>query len=213
MTTPLDIPSICVQTTSIMKNHLLWLRAKKMTGRRSRRKKVDDSGIGDASRRQDSHMTAAEGADRERYSDLEIVNYLWVEYQYRHDMVWRLVFRVTSVATLLMIAPFLADEVTRHALGNGLLFLPAIAVIVVMLGLWSLSPELRLLDKVKVSYRHVQDYVMCSVPRAKWEPHDRHDRSPRFRERVQAFLVVILLATVLYLILFWQLWLPNLKSK
>jgi hypothetical protein len=35
----------------------------------------------------------------------EVATYLWQEYQYRHDLVWQLTFRVTAVATLLLIAP------------------------------------------------------------------------------------------------------------
>jgi hypothetical protein len=36
----------------------------------------------------------------------EAAAHLWDEYSYRHDMIWKLVFRVTAVATAVAIAPF-----------------------------------------------------------------------------------------------------------
>ena len=36
----------------------------------------------------------ARGSDHE----LELAKYLWEEFKYRHDLIWRLLFRVTAVA-------------------------------------------------------------------------------------------------------------------
>ena len=48
----------------------------------------------------------ARGSDHE----LELARYLWEEYKYRHDLIWRLLFRVTAVAALLSIAPFTISD-------------------------------------------------------------------------------------------------------
>ena len=62
------------------------------------------------------------------------VAYLWPEYQYPHDMVWRLVFRITAVAAALLIAPFLTDQSVQRAVGYwgllGLLALPLLGLVV-----------------------------------------------------------------------------------
>ena len=39
-------------------------------------------------------------------SNLERAQYLWEEFQYRHDLIWKLLFRITFVAVLLTITPF-----------------------------------------------------------------------------------------------------------
>ena len=187
---------------------------------------VDDFGVGGGSPGQDARGPAPSGSGG-GYDALEVVTYLWNEYQYRHDMVWKLVFRVTSVAVALMITPFLANAVARRALGNWLVVLPSLAVLVILLGFWALTPELKKLDRVKTAYNYEQKRVFYHIPFRYGEPRDlsstkragwlrpvinrvagwlRRRFSGPFAERVWTFLLGILVATVSYLILFIIFW-------
>ncbi len=56
----------------------------------------------------------------QKLADLERAKYLWEEYRYRHDLIWRLLFRMTAVAVLLSIAPFTIDELAAKKAGRGL---------------------------------------------------------------------------------------------
>lgn len=91
---------------------------------------------------------------------LQVVSYLWAEYQYRHDMVWKLAFRITAVAAALLIAPFLADESVQKAVRWGLLGLPALALVVILGGLLTLESELPRLDLIRKAYRKAQFEVL-----------------------------------------------------
>jgi hypothetical protein len=91
---------------------------------------------------------------------LQVVSYLWEEYQYRHDMVWKLAFRITAVAAALLIAPFLADVSVQRAVGYGLAALPLLAIVVIAGGLFTLQSELPRLELIRKAYREAQVKVL-----------------------------------------------------
>jgi hypothetical protein len=73
-------------------------------------------------------MTAIEpvratGSDHE----LEVAKYLWEEYKYRHDLIWRLLFRITAVATLLSIVPFTISDKAESRAHDLVKYLPVLA--------------------------------------------------------------------------------------
>jgi peptidoglycan/LPS O-acetylase OafA/YrhL len=137
------------------------------------------------------------------------VKYLWPEYNYRHDMVWKLVFRVTAVATALLVAPFLTNATTQHILKSWLIFLPILALAVIIAGSCALWPELKLLSKVRDAYRCEQNCALRKVPG--WKPHEPSVHRD-FNIRVWAFMVVLFLAAVAYLFIFRFVWLHHLTK-
>ena len=42
--------------------------------------------------------------------------YLWNEYQYPHDLVWRVALRLTFVVASLSVIPYLNDSLTQRAM-------------------------------------------------------------------------------------------------
>ena len=62
-------------------------------------------------------------------SNLESAKYLWEEYRYRHDLIWRLLFRLTLVAVLLTITPFTINQSIRDRVGGWLTLLPILAIL------------------------------------------------------------------------------------
>jgi hypothetical protein len=87
---------------------------------------------------------------------VELAKYLWEEYKYRHDLIWRLLFRVTSVAALLSIAPFTINDLIREAVGVWVKFLPALAIGLVGVSWILLWDEFRLFRPVDRQYVKVQ---------------------------------------------------------
>jgi hypothetical protein len=90
-------------------------------------------------------------------SRVEVAQYLWQESAYRHDLIWRLLFRVTAVATTLAIAPFGVENLVARQVGLWIAFLPVLAVLMVV-GSWPLvHTEVRRFQEVKGFTRKVQD--------------------------------------------------------
>lgn len=130
---------------------------------------------------------------------------LWEEYSYRHDMIWKLVFRVTAVATALAVAPFLLDENAQDILKGWLAFLPALGIIVILLGFFALPSEFRMLTRVKSIYQWSQDETFKGL--SNWKPHSGPERSLlSFKLRIYVFLSLILVGAVVFLLLFAFSW-------
>ena len=167
---------------------------------------------------------------------LEVVSYLWQEYEYRHDMIWKLAFRITAVASALLIAPFLADESIQSAVGYGLLGLPLLALVVIAGGLFTLTSELPRLGLVRKAYRAAQlealpPYVSkrelelgrIVKPKQGWfrKLIKRHKHVKRlwkridlpFESRVRVYCYVLLVAAIVYCVLFRFVWLPKIVDE
>jgi hypothetical protein len=171
-------------------------------------------------------MTDAEGP-HEGNDDpqaLQVAEYLWEEYRYRHDLVWKLVFRVTAVATALLIAPFLVDKSVQKVVGNWLLFLPLLAIAVILTGYYVLLCELELLEKIRNAYRQVQNQALHHLE-PQWRPHPppseqgepkrtkwqqlKRFRVDHFEARVSVFMLLLLVAAFAFFFLFLFAWLPR----
>jgi len=154
-----------------------------------------------------------------------VATYLWGEYQYRHDLVWQLVFRVTAVATLLLIAPLLANDTVRCAVRPWLVALPVIAILVILVACFVLRSELQLLRKIRNAYREVQNQALHHLEC--WVPHELCSASAtpkkwglipsrgfkHFEQRVVLFLLLILAAALFFLILFLAFWQDELYKQ
>jgi hypothetical protein len=85
-------------------------------------------------------------------ASLDFAN-LWEEYRYRHDLIWRLLFRITFVAVVLTITPFTINDSIRNRVGGWLILLPALAILLAF-GSWRLLViEFRLFEPIDNLYR------------------------------------------------------------
>lgn len=160
---------------------------------------------------------------------LEVASYLWDEYEYRHDMVWKLAFRITAVAAALLIAPFLADASVQRVVGNWLAGLPFLAIVVILGGLFVLQSELGQLRLIRKAYRAARYDVLvtyvspnelkqrdepeCDDPQRKQHFRKRLSRWLDFDRRVLVYFVVLLVVAGAYFLAFRFLWLPDLVDE
>jgi len=92
-----------------------------------------------------------------RLADVEQAKYLWEEYRYRHDLIWRLAFRMTAAAVLLSLAPFTIDDLAEERVRGWVDALPAIALALVAISWLVLQFELSLFNRIDEVYTEVQD--------------------------------------------------------
>jgi hypothetical protein len=81
-------------------------------------------------------------------ASIELAKYLWEEYRYRHDLIWRLLFRMTAVAALLSIAPFTIDDLVKRQVGAWVDVLPGLALAFVVISWPVLYLELKLFEPI-----------------------------------------------------------------
>ena len=81
--------------------------------------------------------------------------YLWDEYKYRHDLVWRVALRLSFVVAFLSVIPYVNDSLTMK-IGRLMLVLPGLSVVLAILGSAVIANEYRLLQMIKSAYRRLQ---------------------------------------------------------
>jgi putative effector of murein hydrolase len=87
---------------------------------------------------------------------LELATYLWNEYQYRHDLVWRLVFRLTAAVVVLGIIPYTQGKVIDQ-IGMWIIVSPIFGVALAFIWSRRLKSELIHLDHIRGLYKPLQD--------------------------------------------------------
>ena len=93
-------------------------------------------------------------------SNLERAGYLWQEYQYRHDLIWKLLFRITFIAVLLTITPFTISTSIRDRVDGWLTLLPILAILLVV-GSWRLLvTEFQLFQPIDKLYRWYRERAL-----------------------------------------------------
>jgi hypothetical protein len=83
------------------------------------------------------------------------LSYLWDEYQYRHDLVWRITLRLTFVVALLSIIPY-ANGSLSTKIGALMLVPPGLAVVLAIFGSAVIANEYELFLTIKNAYRCLQ---------------------------------------------------------
>jgi hypothetical protein len=88
--------------------------------------------------------------------------YVWEEYRYRHDLIWKLLFRMTAVAVLLAITPFTIKDLASESAEDWVKLLPAIALLLVAASAIVLRSELARFASINRTYEVVQEEAIGS---------------------------------------------------
>jgi hypothetical protein len=114
-------------------------------------------------------MTATDsGRVRDLDLKLEVAKYLWEEFKYRHDLIWRLLFRITAVAALISIVPFTIGDLAESRAHDLVKYLPVLATGLVLAGWAVLLVELRLFTPVDRCYVEAQRDALGEVRKGGW---------------------------------------------
>jgi hypothetical protein len=81
---------------------------------------------------------------------------LWEEFKYRHDLIWRLLFRITAAATILAVIPFTIDELTEQRAKDWLPYLLVLGLALVLASWPLMIYEVRLFQPVDDAYRRAR---------------------------------------------------------
>jgi hypothetical protein len=148
----------------------------------------------------DSRRESGSGAESD--SRVLVAQYFWEEYKYRHDLIWRLLFRVTGVAVALSIAPFGIEELVVRQVGRWVAFLPVVAVLMIVGSFPLFRTERRLFREVLDFYRKSQNKVL-----------DEQVHIPKpslFDWLVPLYLGILLSLSLIVSWLVWFKWYPSL---
>jgi hypothetical protein len=105
------------------------------------------------------------GSDAEALAKIERAKLLWEEYRYRHDLIWSLLFRITAVATLLCLAPFLIEDDVAIKVGRWIALPPVLGLVVLVASPVLLTAEFRHFDRVVAAFYRAQEEAVKSLRR------------------------------------------------
>jgi hypothetical protein len=77
---------------------------------------------------------------------------LWNEYKHRHDLIWRIVFQVTTAAVILSVVPYLAPQKVLKWLEGWIVAAPVLAFVLMVFAMVVVDHELDLLEKIRGPY-------------------------------------------------------------
>ena len=147
---------------------------------------------------------------------LDVLSYLWHQYEYRHDMCWRAAYKVTFAVVTMAIVPYVKSDLIRQ-LGCGALVPPFIAICLAILGYMFANNELRLFGETKVAYYDMQDRLWTDViaPLCGRQPMKRNmdpnkaDKTA-FDDFVRSYLRALIVLSVGNAVFVWHRWIPRL---
>ena len=122
---------------------------------------------------------------------------LWKEYQYRHDLAWRVAFQLTGAVVLLAILPYAKPDVTA-VLRVWVIPVPLVGVALTVFGIFMMKAELRRLDVVRTEYRILQEKELGIAV-----------EGSGFTRRVMIYLGALLALQVVNLVIVYAVWLPR----
>jgi hypothetical protein len=123
---------------------------------------------------------------------------LWSEYQYRHDLSWRVVLQMTGASVILASLPYANVTITK-ALGQWILPAPLIRIALTFFGCYIMEAELSLLDLVREKYRQFQQAQLGLD----------HKPTSGFSCRVRVYLILLLVLQFLNLLAVIVIWVPR----
>jgi len=153
-------------------------------------------------RARESSTTIGPTDAEDQANKIGLAQYLWEEFKYRHDLIWRLLFRITFVAVVLSIAPFTIGDLAGNRAGMWVKFLPALAVALVLASEWLLWVEWRLFKPVNDSYVEAQNRA---VPQGVRPPN----MPDIFKWTVHLYPVALLILTILVTGYVWVKHIPS----
>jgi hypothetical protein len=124
-----------------------------------------------------------------------VAQYFWEEFKYRHDLVWRLLFKVTTAAIALSIAPFAIKELVARQVEPWVRSLPFLAAVLVLGSAPLFGTEIRLLNEVLKFHEESQNRLLplLEVP-DKWV--HKPGRKGLFDWLVPLYLYLLFLASL-----------------
>lgn len=133
---------------------------------------------------------------------LKYCQYLWAEYEYRHDLVWQRVFRFTTAVVLISIIPYVQQNIAK-LLDTWILIAPVLATILAIFVLVVTRNELGPLGRIRTAYRRKQNNLLDDDLK-----HDLGKKSG-FNRLVSIYLSVLVVLSLANGLIVYYVWLPK----
>ena len=147
----------------------------------------------------------------------EELNCFWDEYKYRHDLSWRTFYKASFIVVFLAVIPYVRVDLTED-LKWIILIIPGLGVIVAVISWLVINNELKRFEKIKCSYRELQNLLWFNINKCKDNRRFTNDRNfsggskVNFKFYVNFLLVGLIFLSVANFFFLAIRWIPCIKS-
>ena len=90
---------------------------------------------------------------QEENDEFKKANFIWEEYKYRHELVWKLIIQLTLAIVAVSIIPYLPDTKIGGKIGHFLIALPIIGLVLGIISAIRIARECDILDRIREEHR------------------------------------------------------------
>lgn len=161
--------------------------------------------------------------------DFEGPKFLWDEYKYRHELIWKYVFQITASVVVVSSIPYTETAIKAgKVLGWVLVAPPLLGVLLTVYAMLRMYRELKILDRIRTKHRenHYKLFEICYSPKAcppkmPVESQAGEEKSnlrkcqperSTFRRDVLVYLGILAIIGVANAIFIFWCWAPNLNK-
>ena len=139
-------------------------------------------------------MTSSHSTQKED-DEFKKATFIWEEYKYRHELVWKLIIQLTLAIVAVSIIPYLPDTKIGERVGPVLVALPFIGLVLGIITTFRIARECNILDRIREEHRkfHKKMYNISY--------EDSVKRSPFTREVIMYFRFLIILCALNFVII------------
>jgi hypothetical protein len=148
----------------------------------------------------------------EIFWQLEDAQFIWDEYKYRHQHIWKLIFQITTAVIAVSIVPYISSETLVKTLRWFIAALPCLGAGIVAFGWSRLSKEICAMTELKKRHRAYQKlkYGIDHYASEKESGTDNTSKQPKssFSFHVEIFLGSLFVLSILNIYVIIFVWLP-----
>ena len=90
---------------------------------------------------------------------LENAQFIWDEYKYRHELIWKLIFQITTAVVAVSIIPYILNKEIEKKLGLFIIALPIIGLGLTYLSKLRMKEELKILKGLREVHRRFHKLI------------------------------------------------------
>lgn len=142
----------------------------------------------------------------------EDAEFIWDEYKYRHQHIWKLIFQITTAVIAVSIVPYISNETIVHTLRWFIAVLPGVGAGIVFFGWTRLSKEICAMDELKKRHRLFQKLKYGIDHYSKKKSSAVYDSSTSYKSsfslHVEIYLGSLFILSILNIFIIIIVWLP-----
>jgi len=121
--------------------------------------------------------------------DRDDAEFIWDEYKYRHGLIWKLIFQITTAVIAVSTIPYILTRDQEEKIGYFIIALPIIGLFLTIFSIFRINKECYVMEQLKRKHREFHKSYNIT-----------YEESSSFALHVNIYLVALIVLGVINLI-------------